>query len=337
MVTIKDIARRAGVSNATVSRALNEKSVVRAETRERIKKIAREMGYYPNALAQSLVTNKTKTIGLIVPDISNPFFAEISQSAEEISHQRGYSIFLCSVNQSEQKELSYLEILESKRVDGFILASVKDDGSTIKKFMQSGRALVLINTLFQEFDCHQVVIDNIYGGYLATSHLLKLGHRRIGFVGGLQDSKVTAYRFAGYKKALEEKGIAVDASLVNHGPLQWESGYERTLKLLKNSKNAPTAIFAGNDMVALGAMWAAEEAGLSVPEDLALVGFDDLAIANYPRISLTTVSQPKRKMGEEAINLIIDELSQGQSAEKKRIVLQPTLIVRRSCGAKRGA
>ena len=125
--------------------------------------------------------------------------------------------------------------------------------------------------------------------------------------------------------------------MVNHGPLQWESGYERTLKLLKNSKNAPTAIFAGNDMVALGAMWAAEEAGLSVPEDLALVGFDDLAIANYPKISLTTVSQPKRKMGEEAINLIIDELSQGQSAEKKRIVLQPTLIVRRSCGAKRGA
>ena len=131
MVTIKDIARRAGVSNATVSRALNEKSVVRAETRERIKKIAREMGYYPNALAQSLVTNKTKTIGLIVPDISNPFFAEISQSAEEISHQRGYSIFLCSVNQTN-KELSYLEILESKRVDGFILASAKDDGSTIK-------------------------------------------------------------------------------------------------------------------------------------------------------------------------------------------------------------
>lgn len=335
MVTIKDIAKKANVSYATVSRALNNRPEVNLETRKMVLQVAKEMGYSPNTIARSLVTRKTKCIGLVIPDISNPFFSELAQGVEEAVSVEGYNVFLCNTNWDEKKELSYLNLLDSRRTDGIILASARDEGANIDKFTGKETPLVVINSLFKEVKCHQIMVDNIRGGYLAVNHLLWLGHRRICFIGGFKHVKATVDRFAGYKMALGEQGLEVEENLVSFGPFNWQSGLERTKKLLqRNNYNFPTAVFAGNDIIALGVMQAAEEMGLKVPEQLAIVGFDDITFASYPKVNLTTVAQPKHYMGELAVKTIIGQLNDNSKAMGlKRMVLQPSLVIRRSCGA----
>ncbi|MCW3489993.1 LacI family DNA-binding transcriptional regulator [Dethiobacter alkaliphilus] len=335
MVTIKDIAKKAQVSYATVSRALNNRPEVNEATREMVQQVARELGYRPNSVARSLVTKQTKSIGLVVPDITNPFFAELAQSVEEVASAAGYNVFLCNTNWDEDKELSYLNLLESRQTDGIILAQTDDHGNNIKKFLERNLPLVLTHSLFDKVDCNQVVVDDIRGGFLAANHLLWLGHHRIAYVGGNETTKATVDRLEGYKRALAEQDIAFDENLISYGSFKWQSGRERTKQLLRqNSHNPPTAVFAGNDIIALGVMQAAEEMGLKVPEQLAVVGFDDVEFASYPKIQLTTVSQPRNNMGEMAVKMLISQIKgNGVARENKKMTVQPSLVIRRSCGA----
>ncbi len=331
-VTLKDIAEKTGVSYATVSRALNNRPEVHAETRVKIFEAARELGYRPHAAARSLVTRRSGALALIIPDITNPFFPEVARGVEEAASRAGYHVFLCNTDWDGQKELSFLELLETKRADGLILASAQDDGTTVQRFARVGLPLVVLNNLFQEPECHQVVVDNAAGGRLAARHLLGLGHRRIAFIGGHGQAKSTADRMEGYGAALREEGLDPAAGLIRLGSFKWESG-EQSAKELFQLKERPTAIFAANDLLALGVLQAAEDAGLNVPADLAVVGFDDIAFAAYPGVQLTTVAQPKYQLGQMAAKAVLEQLSLGVEAPRQRIVLQPSLVVRKTCGA----
>lgn len=335
MVTIKDIAEKLGVSYATVSRALNNRPEVKEETRQKVLDAAGEMGYRPNRIARSLVTRRSQCLGLIVPDIMNPFFAELARGVDEAAAKQGYSVYLCNTNWNEKKELTYLNLLDGRQTDGIILASARDEGTNVKKFIERELPLVVVNSLFKEFDCHQVMIDNIRGGYLATAHLIKLGHRSIGFIGGLKHVKATVDRLEGLRLALKEEGLKIDEQLISFGAYTWESGFSRTKALLDQGKR-PSAIFAANDIVALGAIQAADERGLKIPEDLAIVGFDDIAFSAYPKVRLSTVSQEKKQLGRCAVEIILKQLKGKPGLPKKeRIVLQPSLVIRRTCGAER--
>lgn len=329
-VTIKDIARKAGVSYATVSRALNNRPEVNEKTRREIQKLAEEMGYKPNALARSLVTRESKTLGLIIPDITNPFFPEVARGAEEAAAQAGYSIFLCNTNWEEEKERKYLALLEEKRVDGIILASVINDEQQMMEYLaDSAVPLIMINRVLKNIQAHYVVIDNVRGACLVMEHLIENGHRDIAFVGGLSHVEATRERLQGYKMMLGAYDLPVRPELIRLGSFKRESGYSNALELLKLSPR-PTAIFAANDILALGVLQAAADMNLRVPGDLAVVGFDDIPFASYAEVSLTTVAQPKYAMGEMAAKILIEEIKEGPSREKKKIILQPELVVRRS-------
>ncbi|WP_018086710.1 LacI family DNA-binding transcriptional regulator [Desulfurispora thermophila] len=329
-VTIKDIAKKAGVSYATVSRALNNRPEVNEKTRREIQKLAEEMGYKPNALARSLVTRESKTLGLIIPDITNPFFPEVARGVEEAAAQAGYSVFLCNTNWEEEKERKYLALLEEKRVDGIILASVIQDGQQmIEHIASSNVPLIMINRILKNVNTHYVVIDNVRGACLVMEHLIENGHRDIAFIGGLSHVEATQERLQGYKMMLGAYDLPVRPELIRLGSFKRESGYQNALELLRLSPR-PTAIFAANDILALGVLQAAADLHLQVPGDLAVVGFDDIPFASYTEVSLTTVAQPKYAMGEMAAKILIEEIKEGPSREKKKIVLQPELIIRRS-------
>lgn len=330
-VTIKDIATEVGISYATVSRALNDKPGVKNDIRLRILTVAKQMGYYPNAVARSLVTRETRTIALVIPDITNPFFPEVARGVEDAATRAGYNVFLCNTNWDMVKELSFLELFKSRRIDGLILASSSDESAIIDEFVMTNAALVILNSFDREFACHRVVTDNVRGGYLAGKHLLGLGHRRIGFIGGLPTARSTIDRYVGFCMALEETGLDVDQSLARYGSFTWESGLGNTMDLL-NKREKPTAIFAANDLMALGVIQAADELGLEIPKDLAVIGFDDIVFSSYPRVHLTTIAQPKQLIGETAAKMIIDELHFGRKQVKQNVVLEPDLVVRKSCG-----
>ncbi len=335
-ITIKDIAKKAGVSYATVSRALNNRPEVSEKTRREIQRLAAEMGYKPNAIARGLVTKETFTLGLIIPDITNPFFPEVARGVEEAASDAGYSVFLCNTNWDVKKEKTYIELLEEKRVDGLILASVCEDEKSLRDLIDREVPVVLINRVPEQVSINYVAIDNIKGAQQAVEHLISLGHRRIAYVGGLKQVESTRERLQGYRLALAIHDIPFKEELVRYGTFKKESGYESALALL-SLPQPPTAIFAVNDILALGVIHAIKDKGLKVPDDVAVVGFDDIPFAAYAEVNLTTVAQPKYTMGEMAAKILIDEIRKGPSPEKKYIVLPPTLVIRASSGGKRGS
>ncbi|MDY6827315.1 MAG: LacI family DNA-binding transcriptional regulator [Bacillota bacterium] len=330
-VTIKDIAMEAGISYATVSRALNNRPGVKKATRSRVLEVSKRLGYYPNAAARSLVTSQTRALALVIPDITNPFFPEVARGVEETVSKADYNVFLCNTNWDGHKELSFLALFESRRIDGLILASSNDDGAIAEKFAQTGVPLVVISSFERDIGCHQVIVDNVWGGYLAGRHLLEHGYDRIAFIGGLAGARATTERFSGFEKALAGAGLKADPGLCLYGSFTWESGYRNALKLLALERR-PNAIFAANDLLAMGIMQAADELGLSISDDLALIGFDDIGFASYPRICLTTIAQPKKKLGEAAAEIILADLGSERKEAARKIVLTPELVIRRSCG-----
>ncbi|GAW92364.1 LacI family DNA-binding transcriptional regulator [Calderihabitans maritimus] len=331
-VTIKDIAKRAGVSYSTVSRALNNRPEVNEKTRREIQKLAEEMGYRPNAIARGLVTQKTGTLGLVIPDITNPFFPEVARGAEEEADRRGYNVFLCNTAWDLEKEQRYLEALVSKRVDGIILSSASEDSEYVARLARSGPPLILINRVLKQVNTNYVVIDNIRGAYMVVEHLLDLGHRRIAYIGGPEKLEPSRERFEGYRLALAARGVDIDPLLVRYGKFKKEDGYRNACVLLEDPALRPTAIFAANDILALGVIQAARDLGLQVPEQLSVVGFDDIPFVSYGEIRLTTVAQPKYAMGEMAAKILLDEIQNASKQQKKHVVLQPELVIRNSSG-----
>lgn len=336
-ISIKDIAKAASVSHSTVSRALSNSPLVSAGTRERIQLLAREMGYSPDAQARSLVMGRTQTIGVVVTTITDPFIAEIVQSIESTAHGRGYSVILASSNSEPEREIAAVEMLHSKRVDGVIVTSSRV-GALYQNHLDLLRVpVVLVNSHSEQQRPYtfSISVDNHLGGYIATKHLIEAGHRRIAYISGAPDHSDDAARMAGYRQALHEARIGVDPTLVVAGEGTVAGGAQALPALLEASARV-TAVFCYNDMTAVGLLRAARERGISIPGDLAVVGFDDIPLASYVTPPLTTVAQPRDKMGQRATEMVLELLSDGGAGARvaSNVVVRGKLIVRESSGAR---
>ncbi len=333
--TIKDIARKANVSHTTVSRALNNKSRIKSETKEKILSIAKELNYRPDFIARSLVMRRTKTLGLVITTIANPFYTELSQGIETMAISLGYNIILCSTNYELSAEKKYIDMLESKGVDGIIFTSAHMGDPNIIGLAEEGFPMILVNrrtlhpTVRDKVD--YIGVDNIRGGFLAVEHLIKLGHERIGVIGGSSESSVGYERLEGGKKALATYGLKVIGDYFLEGDFLRGSGYQGGKKFLEMDK-PPTAIFAANDYMALGTYQAIMEAGIKVPEEIALIGFNDIEFAAMKGIELTTIGQKKYEMGALAAKTLVERIEGRKSGPPEEIILEPELIIRKTCG-----
>lgn len=327
--TLKDIAKKLDISYATVSRALNGRYGVHPKTKEKILAMAREMNYHPNAIARGLVKQHTETIGLVIPDITNPFFPEVARGIEDRAEEEGYSVFLCNTNWEKEREARYLSLLKEKRVDGIILAPVSDKSPFEKEFEDKAMPLVFVSEVRRGMGKSYVAIDNVHGGYIATRHLIHKGYRRIGFFGAKEDELTSEERYQGYSKALKEAGLREFKKFVRSGDYGNNTGSRIITGMIKK-KDYPDAVFAVNDLFALSVMQGILGSGLNIPGDVAVIGFDDIPLASFPEIQLTTIAQPKYQMGRIAADLLLNQINDKSSAKKKEIVLETELIERRT-------
>jgi LacI family transcriptional regulator len=334
-ITIKDIAHMANVSHTTVSRALNDKSRIRNETKEKILAIVRELNYQPNFIARSLVMRRTKTLGLIITTIANPFYTELALGIESTARSLGYNIILSFTHSDLSIEGGSIDMLRSKGVDGMIFSSAHMDDPNIVKLAEEEFPIVLVNRrtyhpiVKEKVD--YVGVDNILGGYLAVEHLIKLGHRQIGVIGGSSESSVGFERLEGGKKALEAYGMEPMTHYFLEGDFLKESGYRGGIRFLKMDQ-PPSAIFATNDYMALGVYQAFIEEGLKVPEDIAIIGFNDIEFTAMKGVELTTIGQKKYEMGTIAVKTLVEKIEGKKTESTKEIFLEPELIIRKSCG-----
>jgi LacI family repressor for deo operon, udp, cdd, tsx, nupC, and nupG len=335
-VSIKDIAEAAGVSHSTVSRALSDSPLVKAETKSHIQRLAQEMGYSPNAIARSLVTQQTHTVGIVVTTITDPFVAEVVRGIEDTAQENGYSVILAGSAAEPERELAAVEMLRAKRVDSLIVTSSRVGALYLEHLERIGVPVVLVNNHNAQSGRYtfSVSVDNRHGGYLAVAHLIERGHHRIGYVSGPADHSDDAERLAGYRRALDEAGIPLNPALLVPGNGRLDGG-EQALHALANLAELPTAVFCYNDMTAIGLISAARQAGISVPEGLAVVGFDNIPLAAHVYPSLTTVAQPQRDMGRQAMNVALALMTADDlNASFSDIVVKGELVVRESSGVK---
>lgn len=329
-ISIKDIARAANVSHPTVSRALSHSPLVKGETAERIRQIATSLGYRPSAIARSLVTKKTKTIGVVVTTIADPFIADVISGVEETANDHGYSVFLANSNANPDREVKVVHSFHERRVDGILVTASRVGALYVPLLSQLKVPIVLINNQHpdepDEF-IYSVMIDNVKASTEVMKHLIGLGHRRIAYIGDQGGFQSDTERFAGYRQALEFAGYPFLPELAVHGDGKPEGGRQAMEKLLALPM-PPTAVFCYNDMSALGALRASHQHGIKVPDDISIVGFDDLAIASYTSPLLTTVGQPKQQMGRMAMETMLNILSGVDS--KTNIKVAGELIVRES-------
>jgi LacI family transcriptional regulator len=338
MNTIKDIAKAAGVSITTVSRALNGYSDVSEKTRSRIKKLADELAYRPNAQAQSLVLKKTKTIGVIMSEIkrsngTDSFAFEVLCGINDRASELNYDLILFSTNPNKQSKKTYSDLCRERSVDGAILQGLKIDDLYLKEVVNQSRfPCVLIDiTLSGDWVGH-VTSDNINGAWEAMRHLIGLGHRRIAMINGYNEADVSHQRLSGYMLALQEAGISYDPLLVWDGRFTEEGGMSAMNEIMGKLPDV-SAVFCASDLMALGAMRAAEHAGRAIPETISIIGYDDISLASYCAPKLTTVHQEKYELGYQAAQLLIDMLEGRQVRHK--VVVNNELIVRESTGPKR--
>lgn len=332
MATIKQVAAYAGVSSATVSHVINGTRYVSDTVREQVQRAMKELGYRPNALASSLRSGHTLTLGLILPDSANPFFAEVGHSIEIAAFEAGYSVILCNTENDFEKEALYMDVLTKKQVDGVIFVTTGERSDSLKNLVEMEIPTVVMDRDFPGLELDVVLADNLQGGYLATQHLISLGHKRIGCIAGPSSLTPSSRRIAGYKQALQEANLVLEPGLIMSGDFHPESGWEVGRAML-SQRDAPTAIFACNDLMAIGVLRAATELGLRVPDGLALVGYDDIELASYTNPPLTTIKQPKVEMGLATLNFLLGRIKDKQSAPQ-RALLPVSLVIRGSCGAR---
>jgi LacI family transcriptional regulator len=329
MSTIREVAKKAGVSYATVSHVINNTRFVSPETRSRVQLAMTELNYRPNAVARSLRSGRTNTIGMILPDSSNPYFAEIGRAIEEEAFHSGYSIILCNMELDPAKENLYIEVLLKKQVDGIIFVATGDQLPLLDLLKEQEIPAVMIDRDLPDVAVDTIITDNQQGGYQATRHLLELGHRRIACITG-PSSRIypSGGRITGYRQALEDAGVDYDESIVCLGDYHPRSGMVITENLLKDLQR-PTAIFACNDLMALGAIRAAKKAGLRIPEDLSIVGFDNIDLANFINPPLTTISQEQACLGVWATQALVRRIT-GKNLPYLKEKLPTRLIERES-------
>jgi len=327
---MRDVAQRAGVSTSTVSHVVNDTRFVTPELVQRVRDAMAELGYQPNAVARSLRRKETFTLGMIVPDNANPFFAMMARAIEDTCYQQGYSLILTNSEGDAARELSNVNVLLSKQVDGLIFVAVGMGNQDLLRVLHSAPVIVVDRDL-PGVDVDAVLVDNLSGGYQATRHLIELGHRRIACITGPSETTPSADRVTGYRRALVEAGLPVDETLIVRGDFQFASGFTGAKALLAH-RNPPTAILACNDLMAVGCIAAATELGQQVPAELSVVGFDDITLASYTTPPLTTVSQPIEEIGRLATQLLIRRI-QTPDSPRERHMLPTRLVVRGSTAA----
>jgi LacI family transcriptional regulator len=329
-VTIKDIAREAGVSPQTVSRAINDKGEISPQTQERILRIAERMGYRPNSIARSLATRRTQNIGLVVPDVSNPFFANVARGIEDAAHQANYNVFLCNTDENVERETNAIHSLEAQRVDGIILCSSRLSEQQLLKLADRYQPLVLVNRQIDHSQTGCVCVDDIKGAAEATDYLLRLGHHNIGLLAGPTASHSGRERILGYKRAMQAHSREASPAWQVHCSPQVEGGRVAARELLSRAPEL-TALLAYNDLVAVGALRACAELGRRVPEDCAIVGCDDVLLAALVSPALTTIHIPTYNLGRQAIGQLLD-LMHEESEQTAPMIISPHLVIRDSSG-----
>jgi LacI family transcriptional regulator len=329
MTTIADVARHAGVSVATVSHVMNRTRHVEPETAERVRAAIAALRYSPNTLARSLRRGETKTIGLLLPDNSNPFFASVARQIEDAGFVAGYTVILCNSDGSAEKEERYLAVLLAKQIDGLIFAGSSDHARVFLRLAKTDVPAVLLDREIQSLNVDSVLVDHDHGGYLAGQYLIGLGHRKIGVIGGPRDSSSSPARQRGFVRALQQAGLDLPAAAVVESDYHFAGGRLAMERLMAQAPEL-TAVFACNDLMAMGALTALRSRGLQVPEDMSMIGFDDIpyAVTTWP--PLTTVAQPVEKIGTRAVSLLLERVSE-PAAQSRREVLMPFLVERESC------
>jgi LacI family transcriptional regulator len=331
MPTVQDVAQRAGVSTATVSYVLNGTRFVSDALRERVLAVVRELRYEPNAIARTLRSNRSDTLGLILPDLRNPFFTEVVRGVEEVAQARGYTVLLANSDEDPEREAKYVRVMRAKHVDGLIIAPAGGAYEELEQLVQSHFPVVLLDRDVAGLGASAVMLDNEAAAHAAVEHLIGLGHRRVGMITGRPPISSTIERERGYRRALREAGLPFDEHLVLTGESTTEGGAAAASTLLERP-SPPSALFAANNLMTIGALMAIERHGLSIPGDIALVGFDEIPWADVFRPRLTTVEQPLYELGRMAAELVLKQRSAGDHYPE-RVLLPGTLIVRDSTGA----
>lgn len=324
-----------GVSISTVSRALRNQPDVNPETRRAVLELAEKLDYQPNTAALSLLKKSTSTLGVLVPNLDY-FFSTAIKGIDEAALEAGYTVMVCQSNESYGKELINTKRLLESRVDGFIV-SVSSDTKIFdhfRKIQEKGIPMVFFDRDIKDINSPKILLNNFEGGYLATSHLLKMEYSKIAFLGGPERMSISNQRLEGYKAALREAGLKINPKFIEHGDFNQEYAYLNTDELLK-ARNKPDAIFAMSDRLALGAMTCIKKHGLRIPEDIGLIGFNNEPITGLLSPSISTIDQPAFEMGKTATRLFIEMVNNNQPTAPQTIILKPRLIIRESTNRKR--
>ena len=329
MATIKEVAERAGVSTATVSRALTGSTAVKPELRNRILLAVAELGYRPNRLASNLRRQTTETVGIVVSDIENPHFTQVVRAVEDAAYRRGYRVLLCNTDETREKQRSYLEVLAAERVVGVILSPSDPAGAEISELLNGGIPVVAFDRRVDDPRADAVVIDNPRGSRLATEYLISLGHEQIGFVAGLPEIQTGRERLSGYEEVMRIRGLPIRSAI---GAFRIEKAFDATNQLLAGGEL--TAILVSNNLMTIGALRAIRDYGLKVPDDIALVSIDDPPWAEFVEPPLTTLAQPVRQMAECAVSLLFERRS-GERTKPKTEIFAFELRERKSSGSPR--
>ena len=328
VITINNVAKQVGVSIKTVSRVINDSPEVADETRKRILEVIKALNYRPNGLARGLVTKRTKALGVVVSDITNPYIPELVRGIADFASERGYNIVLSNTDGIREKEIEYVDVLLERRVDGLIFTSVRLESQEVINLQNEGFPLVLVNRQIYGTKTNYVIVNSKIGARLAVEHLIELGHKRVGHIAGPIDISAGVERLETYKKTLKVHDIRVDEELIRIGNLQQDGGFNICKELL-GIKEPPSAIFCANDFMALGALEYISSIGLKVPDDVSIIGFDDIKFASLPGIELTTIKVPKYEMGYLSAKMLIDEI-EGKRKSIKQVVLKPELVIRKT-------
>ncbi|WP_019121239.1 LacI family DNA-binding transcriptional regulator [Brevibacillus massiliensis] len=331
--TIEDVAKRANVSTATVSRVINRQGGVREKTKARILAAIEELNYIPNAVARSMVKKTTNTIGIIIPDLNNPFFPLVVSGIEQKAREKGYFTILCNTNESAETETELLKILMERSVDGLIITTADEQGDHLQAVIDAKIPIVAVDRSIKRFEVDTVLVGNIDGAYQATRHLILQGHQKIAIICGPQNTTPGYERFVGYRRALEEYGLPLVPEYILEGDFREESG-TRLTKELHSLAERPTAIFSSNNLMTIGCVKALMELRWKIGEEVAFIGFDDVDIATFINPPLTVVSRPMRKLGEVAFEILHERMAEGLDGAKRHYVLSPELNIRQSCRLK---
>lgn len=329
MATMKDIARLAGVSTSTVSHVINKSRFVSDEIAERVNNAAQQLNYAPSALARSLKMNRTKTIGMLVTTSTNPFFGEVVKGVERSCYHQGYNLILCNTEGDNQRMKASINTLLQKRVDGLLLMCSTLEGERLDVFDRYPDIPVVVMDWGPILFASDKIQDNsLQGGYMAAKHLIECGHKEIGCITGPLIRHQAQMRYEGYKRALAEAGLGIHPDWIIESDFECEGGYQAFEKLYERGK-LPSALFVCNDMMAMGVIQAASQRGLRVPDDLSLIGYDDVHIAKFMTPALTTIHQPKYRLGKAAVDTLLYRLENPDTTAQV-VQLEPTLVVRSS-------